>query len=258
MYSLRCLSRSLISCVALSALLPTLALQSACFDDGENGDQNVVFFSQLVNFTETSNFSAPLAVGKTVFVALEHADQTGSLNAFPELELKINGDASSVFGFGFAQYGFSLDTAGTYSMEAHTRTGMLDHLTIRAEPLKRIRPHAVAKVTTFGDVCTFTNEIDLDNLVLHSNQEVEIEIVPVSANEEPMLGLLGLVATGPSFLSLDSPTVSEGGRPNALRLTPTGFMNEDVKLQITEVQDNVDIVITIPVDNSPAPISCEG
>src|SRR5690349_12039406 len=117
----------------ISWVLP-FALVGAC-SDGQLGDNGLVRFSQVVNFSETSNFESPIATNKAIFVALQRPD--GSViedETFTELTLRVedseNGGEDSpdatVFPLGFAQYGVILQRAGAFRLVAEDKEQFLD------------------------------------------------------------------------------------------------------------------------------------
>lgn len=193
--------------------------------DGANGDKGKVRFSQVVNFVETSDFSPPLVLNRTVLIRLEHPGIVEQ-NGFPELSLEVTGGASQVLPLGFGQFAVRLDDEKDYRFRAKQGGQELDALTVKARKGVGLRLHPKASVVTTakvnGKTCVKGDEVDLDAIVLAPNQEATFYVVPVDRDDKAMLGMLQLTAkTDRTDVELDTPLFFTGGSPNALIVRPT-------------------------------------
>jgi hypothetical protein len=242
-------------------------LFAAC-SDGQLGDKGLVRFSQVVNFTETDDFTAPIAAQKTMFVVLQRPD--GSIiedDTFTELTLRVednenpgkDSDDVVVFPLGFAQYGVIINKAGPFRLVAENKESFLDGLVIQSQDMAGIRFASTASVTTFTDQCIVSEEInsDLNNFVLHPNQEIEVSVVPETPEGQAMIGLLALTADSPEGLSLDSPIFGQGVTPNELIIRPgSAIFGAPVGIDIREVESDVALSVTMQTAEEDAVVAC--
>jgi hypothetical protein len=247
------------------ALIPA-ALLAGCVSDGQLGDNGLVRFSQLVNFAETSDFSSPIALNSSVFVALQRPDSDIFFDpqSFPELNLAIEGEnaeSSVVLPLGFAQYATLFSEPGVYRMAANDKDVLLDAITVRVEEPASIRLANFARLSTTSisePGCVRFEDISTDvPLELHPNQELELFVVPESEAGEPMLGLLGLSATADIELGLDSPLIGQGSSANALRIFPQLSELPDAQLNVAISEPNFDdLNVTIEAFSAALDVSC--
>lgn len=248
-------------------LLPSLLL-GACFNDGQIGDNGLVRFSQVVNFVETNDFTAPIATGRTILVALQHPedDLLGLEDTFTELTLRVedsdnpgrDSSKASVFPLGFAQYGVVLNEEGAYLLVAESDGLLLDAIVVQAKQEAGLRLSNRIFLSTDGETCTELTEISsLDGFVLHPNQDLEVFVVPVDDTGAPMLGLLELSAEGSPELFLDSPLIGRGSLANALQIFPGDLFGTPVEFKIIEHATGTVLTTTLETSAEPAPVSCE-
>tara|TARA_B100000683_G_scaffold132396_1_gene129288 strand:+ start:305 stop:1063 length:759 start_codon:yes stop_codon:yes gene_type:complete len=247
----------------LFALLALAMAASAC-SDGGMGANGLVRFSQIVDFKETDDFSAPFMVNKTMMIALQDPESDRPLTAettFPELDLTVDaqnlGNGGETFPLGFAQYGVVLDGEGDYRLVANQDGEELDHMKIKAENVKSMRLSADVVLSADGQDCSNLTEDKLDDLVLHKNQTLWVYVVPLNEDDEPMLGFLNLTASGPSHIELDAPLVGHGSSANALSITPRGDLGEDIEITIKEVTEGFEFSFTIETADEDADVSCD-
>jgi hypothetical protein len=214
--------------------------------DGAVGENRAVRFSQVVNFVETDDFTAPLVVGRTVLIRLERTTPatlgSGPLprgRAYAELELDVTGGAAQVLPLGFAQFAVRLDDAVDYRFVAKEGTRTVDGITVKARRGAALRLHGTARVTTTAPVpsggCSQASRVELADVVLAPNQTAEFTVVPLDAVGRPMLGMLQLTARAPtSGVTFDSPLFIEGGTPNALTVQPTPFSADEATLELSD------------------------
>ena len=212
----------------LFALLALAMASSAC-SDGGMGANGLVRFSQIVDFKETDDFTAPFMVNKTMMIALQDPESDRPLTAettFPELDLTVDaqdlGNGGDTFPLGFAQYGVVLDGEGDYRLVANQDGEELDHIKVKAQKVKTMRLSKEVTLSAEGQDCSNLIDEQLDDLVLHQNQTLWVYVVPLNEDDEPMLGFLNLTASGPSHIELDAPLVGHGASANALSITPRG------------------------------------
>jgi hypothetical protein len=244
-----------------------LVFIGAC-SDGQLGDSGLVRFSQVVNFAETNDFTAPIAATKPMFVVLQRPD--GNFledDTFTELTLRVEdnenpGETSKdavVFPLGFAQYGVILDRPGPFRLVAEQRGAFLDGLVIQSQNMAGIRFASTARVTTFTDECIVSEEINasLSDFLFHPNQQIEVSIVPQTSQGQAMIGLLALTADSPEGLSLDSPIFGQGITPNELIIRPgSALMGFPVSVDIKEVESNTLLSIDLQTTNEDAVVTC--
>lgn len=250
----------------ICALAALLLAGCGLVSDGGAGERGLVRFSLVLDYAASTDFSSPVAVDRTVFVALQHPKE-GLLDdeTFTELTLRVEGpdgdDVESVFPLGFAQYGVVLGEEGRYRLLALQANGeILDSTELVAEPIDRIDVDKTVRVTTSFDDgmdrCTSLQEMSLDNVVLHANQTVEMFLVPRSKNDEPMLGLLALTAEGPGSVQLDAPLIGQGRTANALVVTPKAEMADTLSLKIGDAESSEAIEVTLPATNDEKVLDC--
>lgn len=249
-------------------IVALLALSTACADsDGEAGNAGVVRFSQVLDYGETSDFSAPIAVGRPLFLALQRP-KTGFLDdeTFAELTLRVEGpngaEVGSVWPFGFAQYGVMFETPGVYTLIAERDGAKLDSLPVTVAPLDRIELSPRVQVgTRYQDgreSCTSVEEIDgLENVVLHANQRISLYVVPRDANGRPMLGLLALSAKPVEGLLYDAPLFGQSRRANALWVIADGVVDGTATLNITDEDTGETVTTTFETSSDIVPLDCD-
>lgn len=235
------------------------ALLLAACSGGQVGDKGLVRFSQVVSFAEAGDFKAPIAVDRTVLVALQHPNELGE-RTFPELRLVAEGPGTpGVFPLGFAQFAVVLNAEGDYRLLAKKGEATLDTLAVKARPLSKIRFSSRAELATHkvGDqgACVKTQTLRPEEIVLNRNQSARLFVVPVSDDDRPMLGLLQLTATGPAYVQLGSPLVGQGKAPNALTVEPAGTLGETAELVVKE-EGALEVKIAIPTRDADAPVDC--
>lgn len=249
-----------------SALAALLVSGCGLISDGGAGERGLVRFSLVLDYAASADFSSPIAVNRTVLVALQHPKE-GLLDdeTFTELTLRVEGpdgkEVESVFPLGFAQYGVVLEEAGRHQLLAVAKSGeVVDSVQIRAEEIDEISVDETVRVTTTfddgTDHCTSLDEMSLDNVVLHRNQTVEMFLVPRSKTAEPLLGLLALTAEGPQSVQLHSPLVGQGRTANALIVMPKSEMADTLLLQIGDAESDRSIEVSIPAANEERVLDC--
>jgi hypothetical protein len=243
--------------------LPLLLVAGCAISDGEAGDRGIVRFSLVHDYSQSRDLSSPIAVGRTILIAIQRPDG----NTFTELELAIedpSGDTvDAIAPLGFAQYAVVLDEPGLHRLVATDRDGRpLDSLSIRAEEVEEIVVDETVLVTTLRDdgivKCAQVEEQALKNVVLHQNQTIEMFVVPRSRLGEPMIGLLALTASGPVNVELHAPLTGEGRFANALIVDPIADLDQTVELVIEDDASNRRIETPIAATNEQKLIACQG
>ena len=252
--------------ILLSIPLLSAAL-TGCNSDGQLGANGLVRFSQVVDFKETDDFSAPIAENKTVMVALQHPDSSDTSglidpDTYPELNLTVESSnpllGGETFPLGFAQYGVVLDGSGDYRLRANNGDDELDYLEVTSKPVDTIRLSEQAVLTTSTDDCTSGAEVELDDVVLHANQTLTVYVVPVDDAGEPMLGLLHLTATAEGSLSLDSPLAGHGASANALQIHGKETVLPDSEtITIEEITEDLSIELSLKLSNDDQELDCD-
>jgi hypothetical protein len=254
----------------LSFLFLLAPLLPGCLSDGQLGESGKVRFSQIVDFVETSDFTAPIAVDAGVLLALQHPNGGGLVDpdTFAELRLRIEDDGAAgapsekgvVFPLGFAQFGVSFSAAGKYHLVALDGEDVLDELDVDAAKIGGVRLSETAYVTATspdpnGGVCVSSNSITLGTgaATLHPNETLEVFVVPETTDGDPMLGMLALTASSSSDeLHFDSPLVGQGIFANALRLSASGvaLSGDVVKVTIPEDLTGDDVALDVQTVSS--------
>ena len=247
----------------LFALL-ALALAASSCSDGGMGANGLVRFSQIVDFKETDDFSAPFMVNKTMMIALQDPESDKPLTpetTFAELNLTVEaenlGNNGETFPLGFAQYGVVLDGSGDYRLVAQQDGEEIDHLAVKAQPVDRMRLSQDVVLSTDGEECNNLFDQKLDEAVLHKNQTLWVYVVPLNEDGDPMLGFLNLTASGPAHIELDAPLVGHGASANALTITPKGDLGEDVEITVREVTEGFQFSFTLETADKNADVSCD-
>jgi hypothetical protein len=257
-----------------AALISALLFLGACGTGGQLGENGLVRFSTIVDFPETDDFTAPVAVGRTVFLALQHpnSDPIFGEDNFPELTLRVEDPESAgedsidatVFPMGFAQYGVILERTGSYRFVAESKGEFLDAIIVEAAEVEALRLSNEIIVTTSGvdpatglDCVTFETIPSLDGFVLHPNQSVDVAVVPTTGGA-PMLGLLGVFAEASEGLFLDTPFVGPNSRANSLSISPTGALDgTPLDVRIQDQTDGKEMSFSLATDREEAPVSCQ-
>lgn len=252
-------------------ILLTIPLFSAaltgCNSDGQLGANGLVRFSQVVDFKETDDFTAPIAENKTVMVALQHPDNSDTEglidpDTYPELNLTVEASnpltSGQTFPLGFAQYAVVLDGSGDFRLRANNGEDELDYLEVVAKPIEDIRLSAEAVVTTKTDECSSSSTESLDDFVLHANQSLTVYVVPVDDAGAPMLGLLHLSASGEGALGLDAPLAGHGASANALQIYPKETeLPENETITIEEISEELTIELALKLSNEDQELDCD-
>ncbi|MCB9664941.1 MAG: hypothetical protein H6732_12570 [Alphaproteobacteria bacterium] len=200
--------------------------------DGDLGDAGVVRFSQIVDYKETEDFGAPVAVDRALLVALQRPQSVWGNDEETRADLVLDvegGKDVTIVALGFAQYAVTFARPGEYRLVAvdERRGGRtVDRRTIVAEPLGGVRFHATADVFTDDEPCNDWREVPLDELKLYRNERAKVYAVPESRSGEPMLGLLDLVADPVRGLEYDSPLIAHGQDVNVLTFWSNQQMQE--------------------------------
>lgn len=229
--------------------------------DGGVGENKLVRFSQVVNFVETDDFTAPMAQGRSVLIRLERAQgQLLRERGYPELSLEVTGGTSQLLPLGFGQYAVRLDEERAYRFVAKDGDKAIDAITVNAKPASSIRVSAKARVLTSSTVngksCVSAADVDAAEVTLAPNQEAAFFVVPLDASKNPMLGFLQLTAkTGREDLELDTPIFFEGGSPNALMVKPKNIATDKAELEIREATLGT-ITVPLKFSTTPATATC--
>jgi hypothetical protein len=242
-----------------------VAVTGGACSDGGLGENGLVRFSQIVDFKETDDFSAPFMVNKTMLIALQDPESAQPLTpetTFTELDLSIEADAlgtsGQTFPLGIAQYAVILDGKGDYKLIANQDGEALDHMSVTAKDVKSMRLSTEVVITTDGTDCMNTNfETSLDDVVLRNNQTLTVYVVPLDDDDKPMLGFLNLTASGSSNVDLHSPLAGPGMPANALLIEPNEALSEEITITIKELAEEFTLDFTITTDDSDADVSCE-
>ena len=223
---------------ALALAVVLVAIAAVACTDGEDGSLGRVHFSQVVDFKETDDFDAPIAVGRTVIVALEFPGGERGRNTELTFEVRTADDqpteAASWLPLGVAQYAFVISEPGDYRMVALEAEQMLDYLDVVAKPLDHLALATDAEVVTRTIECTDTTSVRTQELALYRNDSVTLWVVPVSAEGEAMLGLLNLTAEGPDAVALGAPLVGHDQPANALTLHQRGAEDDSTTIVVRE------------------------
>ncbi len=235
-------------------------------DDGQVGEQGLVRFAQVVKFAETDDFRSPIAAGSSMVIALQRPS-TGFLDddTFVSLRLdirRLNGDSvGSVIPLGFAQYGVQFQESGTLQLVAERADGQaIDGITVSVRPFRGIGLSPRFVVTTRTEIpaeCSRVDEYDdLAQVLLHTNQSLQVFVVPRDEDQRPMLGLLALTAEAPSSVTLDAPIVGANEFANTLVVTPEDRLPTDIPIRISEVTTGQDIEFTVQTRDQMRPLDC--
>ena len=251
----------------MKSILLTLmvAVSGGACSDGGLGENGLVRFSQIVDFKETDDFSAPFMVNKTMLIALQDPESAQPLTpetTFTELDLTIEADAlgtsGEAFPLGIAQYAVILDGAGDYKLIANQDGEALDHMSVTAKEVKSMRLSTEVIITTDGTDCLQSStDTSLDDVVLHNNQTLSVYVVPLDDDDEPMLGFLNLTASGSSNVDLHSPLAGPGMPANALFIEPNTDLTDEITLTIKELVEEFTLEITITTDDSEVEVDCD-
>jgi hypothetical protein len=241
------------------------ALSVGACSDGGLGENGLVRFSQIVDFKETDDFTAPFMANKTMLLALQDPESAQPLTpetTFTELDLTIEADALGTSGqsfpLGIAQYAVVLDGEGDYKLIANQDGEALDHMNVTAKDVKSMRLSAEVLISTDGTDCMNTDfSTSLDDVVLHNNQTLTVYVVPLDDDDEPMLGFLHLTASGSSNVDLHSPLAGPGMPANALFIEPNESLSEEITIQIKELEEEFVLDFIITIDDSEADVTCE-
>jgi hypothetical protein len=275
MIQIRCHCRPVVpAVVSLLAVLFTVG----CLSDGQTGSQGLVRFSQVVDYAETNGFTAPIAAGRPVLVALQNPQETlpvagtdvpftdGSTRA--DLQLRVQRsdspgqDAGEVWPLGFAQFAVRIEDEGQYDLVATQNGQDLDSVTVEVKAVRRVRLSTQVIVTTSDGrgQCTSSADVSSDNMVLYRNQQVTAEIVALDDQDNPMLGQLPLVVSieggDGGSQALDAPLIGQGQSANAFTFDAAGVGDGDTVLDVTESLLGQTLSWRVQTRGSDAPASC--
>ena len=241
-----------------------------CADDdivsaGQIGEQGIVRFSQIVQFAETEDFRSPIAQGASMVVALQKPkDSFLDNDTFVDLQLsvrRLNGERlDTIYPLGFGQYGVQFREAGTFQLIAETDAGTaIDGLNVVVRAYRRLDLSRRFVVTTrVQEPSSCTRVIEFDNLaevVLHTNQTLQMFVVPRDERDAPMLGLLPLTAIGPDSVTLDAPLVGGSEFANSLIVTPVGDLEPQLRLDIVDGFEARRLEISVRAENASQPLN---
>lgn len=260
------ISTSVTKAIAVLGVPFGLVMYGCGDSDGEAGTNGAVRFSQVLDYGETNDFSAPIAAGRPLFVALQHPKE-GFVDdeTYAELTLRVEAEDGSeldaVWPFGFAQYGLRIEEPGRYWLLAQEDGRTVDALPVDVEAVDHITlsDRVQLKTTKEDDMesCSRIEELDgLDGLTLHPNQRLEIFVVPRTPDDRAMLGLLALTARTESVIQLDAPLFGQGRRANALSLSPQGSLPATVNLSITDEDSGQTLSFSFAGATEDAEIDC--
>jgi len=253
--------------LALMALPVGLVVYGCADSDGQAGENGSVRFSQVLDYGETDDFTAPIAAGRPIFLALQHPKE-GFLDdeTYAELTLRVERDDGSeidaVWPFGFAQYGLRLEDPGDYWLLAERDGVQVDALKVQVQRVDHIVLSDQIQIKTTYDSgtesCSRFEEVDgISQVTLHKNQRLEFFVVPQNSAGEPMLGLLALTAVAPDSVQLDAPLFGQGRRANALSVLPTSALPERIMMSI-EDQDSGDLIeLDFAASNEDMVLNCD-
>lgn len=250
------------------ALTSSLA-QLGCTSDGQVGETGLVRFSQFVHFAETDDFSAPVAVGSSLMVALQSPGDSrlGDEPVLSHLHLEVQKDDKKVgnaLPLGVAQFAVGFESDGPWKLVAKDGETAVDAINLTVAPLKTLRFGRTFQTVThdrFDEHCvqSETHESPLSEFVLSPNQVLTVAMVPEDSDANAMLGLLPLTARVAGPVTLDTPLAGHGSRANTLVVRPQEnafHRGESVTLTVKEETTGLVAEVTIKITTQPARARC--
>ncbi len=257
--------------MALAGVAGAVAL-AGCTSDGQVGENGIIRFSQVVHFADTEDFSAPLASGRTLLVALQEPQALGidqKTKADFTLEVREDGDVvEAAWPLGFAQYAINLEDEGSYQLVGLQNGQPVDQLGFSVKDPARVRYSAHFTVLTRyedpqepnkGCVRSAAFSEGLDGFLLHSNQVITVHVVPVDEDGAPLLGLLPLTAFAPDVFNVNAQLVGHSALANSLTLTPAApeRLGEPQQITVREQWLEQDLPLTLNTTPELFELDCE-
>ncbi len=254
----------------LSGIVVAAAL-AGCSSDGQVGENGIVRFSQVVHFADTEDFTAPLAAGRTLMVALQHPQALGldqETMADFTMEVREDGDrVDAAWPLGFAQYAVNLEDEGQYQLVGLRNGEAVDQLGLRVKKAKSVRwSKTFIVLTDYDDPkeqnrhCTrvTTRTEGPEGFLLHSNQTITVHVVPVDEDGAPLLGLLPLTANAPDVFRVNAQLVGHGALANSLTLSPVDALRLGGSHQLTVREQDLaqDLVLTLNTTSDVFELDC--
>ncbi len=249
------------------------ALLFGCTSDGQVGENGVIRFSQVVQFAETDDFTAPIAAGRTVMIALQQPQVISGIDeetkADFRMEVRQGGSkVDAAWPLGFAQYAINIPDEGEYQLVAIKNGEALDQVSITVVPQERIRFSQRFVVATHyknsleaNAGCTEVTQHDggLEDFVLKSNQSITLHVVPEDEQHRPLIGLLPISATAPDHFSVNAQLVGHSALANSLTLTPRSAdkLGEAQEIAIHEEETGETIKLMLRTSQDEQVLDCK-
>lgn len=224
--------------------------------------------SPVGEYAEIKNLkAAPFAVGRVVLVELENKRNDAPLASLSLTVTPLDGGAAQVFGLSGGVFGIVLEQEGEYELIAtDAATGdEVESLTVTAKQEASFRLSTFAGLNTSfesgGTSCAVFEELedfDISDFVLHSNQALDVSLLALSADGEPLLGLLPVTLSASSAsLIANSIPVSEFNVANGLSLTLEGAaVNETITLNLQDATTQETLSLSLKATSDQEIIEC--
>ena len=249
-------------------VLTAAGLLAACTSDGQLGENGLVRFSQVVHFADTDDFTAPLAMNRTLLVALQspHDNSIGDEETLADLRIEVRwedgGKLDRAWPLGFGQHAINIDEEGEFRIVALRDDTPIDSVRLSVVEQARIRFSQRYVVTTYGpdNKCVEVKSHDsgLENFVLRPNQALTVYVVSEDDQGRALLGLLPLSAIVPSGMFVDSQLVGHGAMANALTLAPgSAELGSEMSIRVRDEETRQELTLNLKTDPTDAVLDCE-
>jgi hypothetical protein len=223
--------------------------------ESQVGDGKTLRFGLLEQYAETDGFSAPIAQGQSMPLAIQAKTRAALLNDYEFLEGTLtatdpSGAPVDVERTARGKFRAVFSTLGTHVLSAQAGE-LRDSLTVEVAAqaqLRLARLHRSISTDTGVQTCSAGLEDGVAVPTLKHNQSLHASLVPVDAAGNPMLGLLTLEFTGDVEGRRDDALTANG---YTLKPHGTGTVKGTVKDTVT--QQTVELSFQVSQDDAVCP-----
>jgi hypothetical protein len=232
---------------------------SACADS-QAGMGGNLRFGQVLQYAETQDFTASIAAGQEMPVAIQGTTRPALLNDYPYLDgtltasRKTDGQSVTVQKTDTGKFKATFPSAGTYVLHATTTKGVEDSLEVEVAQQSQLRLARVQRkvITSASSKSCSTVVPDGASLPdLKSNQTLLASIVPADASGNPLLGKLDLEFTEAGLHA----TATLGTSANSYTFGPTSGTTGPAKVTVKDrvTGQTFELNVNVTADSATCP-----
>ncbi|MGV3625980.1 MAG: hypothetical protein ACO1OB_34540 [Archangium sp.] len=165
--------------------------------ESQQGENGSLRFGLIYTYAETDGFG-PIAAGQVLPLSIQAKEKPAPLNDYPYLDGTLTSSGAEVERTGEGRFKTTFETPGTYTLTASANdlTDTLEVKVVAQTAIRLAKREVSIGTTSNGATCSTRIEVGAAWPALKTNQKITATIVPVDANDAPLLGQLTLESKG--------------------------------------------------------------